>query len=143
MRRVRLSHVLLLLVVALVLTGVGRVAYIFICGGPSLSIKGNSQSKDFETLFLGEYCDSLSRVRVLDMTEGVVVWEAVADSNFAFCRFTLSRGENPALIPGISKVMIPVNKHTFTLLGGRRYEVTVWGREARGGCGASSQRVEF
>src|SRR5215208_7173760 len=99
MRRIRLSHVLLLLVVALVLTGVGRVAYTFVCGGPSLTIKGDSRSKDFETLFLGEYCDSLSRVRVLDMTEGVEVWEAVTDPNFAFCRFTLSSGENSAVVP--------------------------------------------
>jgi hypothetical protein len=77
------------------------------------------------------------------MAEGVVVWEAVADPDFAFCRFTLSRGENPAIVRGISRAIVPANQHTFTLRSGRRYEVTVWGLEAGGGCGASSQRFEF
>jgi hypothetical protein len=107
------------------------------------SRKNHSRSKEIETLFLGEYCDSLSKVKVLDMTDGVVVWEDVADPDFAFCRFTLSRGENPAIVRGISKATIPANQNTFTLRSGRRYEVTVWGLEARAGCGASSQRFEF
>jgi hypothetical protein len=143
MYRIRLHRGLPSLLLVLALAGVGLAAYMVICGGPTLTINGNSQRKEFETRFLGEYCDSLSKVRVLDMTEHVVVWEVVADPNVAFCDFVLSPGENPATVRGIARVIIPSHSDTFMLSRGRKYEVTVWGQAANFSCGASSQVIEF
>ena len=52
MYRIKLRHVLLLLLLVVV-AGLGLVAYRIVCGGPTLTVKGDAQSKDFETRFLG------------------------------------------------------------------------------------------
>jgi len=135
-------RILLTLLVVLVLVGAGIVAYMYICRGPNLIITGDAQRKDFRSVFLGEYCDSLSRIRVRDLTSNVVVWEAAANPKSAFCDFSLSQGDNPATLEGLSKVLVPANQSTFNLGKGRKYEVTVW-PEGRNSCGATSETFEF
>jgi hypothetical protein len=140
-RRIPLT---LLVVLVLILVGAGIVAYMYICRGPNLIITGDAQRKDFRSVFLGEYCDSLSRIRVRDMTSGsVVVWEATTNSKRGFCDFSLSQGDNPALLEGLSKVVVPTNQTTFNLSRGRKYEVTVWRRDSKSSCGSTSQSFEF
>ena len=137
-----MRRILLTLLVVLVLVGAGIVAYMYICRGPNLIITGDAQRKDFRSVFLGEYCDSLSRIRVRDLTSNVVVWEAAANPKSAFCDFSLSQGDNPATLEGLSKVLVPANQSTFNLGKGRKYEVTVW-PEGRNSCGATSETFEF
>ncbi len=138
MRRILLA---LLIVFFLVPAG-GIVAYKYVCRGPDLIITGDAQRKDFRSVFLGEYCDSLSRIRVRDLTSSVVVWEAAANPKKAFCDFSLSQSDNPATLEGLSKVLVPENQSTFNLGKGRKYEVTVW-PEGRNSCGATSETFEF
>ena len=138
MRRILLA---LLIVLFLVPAG-GIVAYKYVCRGPDLIITGNAQRKDFRPVFLGEYCDSLSRIRVRDLSSNVTVWEVTLNPKGAFCDFSLSQGDNPTTLEGISKVLVPADQSTFNLGEGRKYEVTVW-PEGRNSCGATSETFEF
>ena len=141
MRRILLA-LLIALVLLLVLVGAGIVAHMYICRGPSLIITGDSQRKDFRSVFLGEYCDSLSRIRVRDLNSNVAVWDVTTNPKKAFCDFSLSPGDNPATLEGISKVLVPANQSTFNLGKGRKYEVMVW-PEGRNSCGAIAETFEF
>ena len=76
------------------------------------------------------------------MTSGVVVWEVITNPKQGLCHFSLSQGDNPAVVEGLSKVVAPTNQTTFNLSRGRKYEVTVW-PEGRNSCGATSQSFEF
>jgi hypothetical protein len=141
MRRIAVTVAISFILLALV--GGGVFAYGIFCSGPSLTVTGDAHKKDFAAHFLGEYCDSFSKVTVSDATSNVVVWDVEINPNVAFCEFSLSTGENPAFLAGVSRVIVPTQQATFTLAKGTKYKVTVQRENSSTRCGVTSHTFQF
>jgi hypothetical protein len=141
MRRIIVTVAISLIVLAVV--GAGVFAYGFFCRGPSLEITGNAHKKDFAAHFLGEYCDSLSNVTVTDVMSNAVVWSVQMKPDDGMCYFSLSSGENPAFVTGVSRVIVPTNQIRFTLTPQTKYKITVRRSGSTTRCGVSSTTFEF
>ena len=130
-------------VVVLAVVGGGVFAYGFFCTGPSLEVTSDANKKKFVAHFLGEYCDSFSRVTIIDTLSNSVVWDVEIDPNVAFCEFSLSPGANSAFLERVARVIVPSNRATFTLTKGTKYKVTVQRQGSTTRCGVSSRIFEF
>jgi hypothetical protein len=141
MRRTVITVAISLIV--LVLVGGGVLAYGFFCSGPSVTVTGDANKKEFVAHFLGEYCDSFSRVTVTDTVSNAVVWDVEISPTVAFCDFSLSPGKNSAFQERVSRVIVPSDQAAFTLTKGTKYKVTVRRQGSTARCRVSSQTFEF
>jgi hypothetical protein len=141
MRRLVITFAISLIVLAVV--GCGVFAYGFLCNGPSLEITGDAHKKQFVAHFLGEYCDSLSNLTVIDATTNAVVWDVEIKPDIAFCDFSLLPGINAAFREGVSRVIVPVNQTSFTLTPRTKYKITVRRSGSKTRCGVGSTTFEF
>src|SRR5256885_5463397 len=123
MRRILITVAISL--VALMIVAGGVLAFGFLCSPPSLEITGDAHKKDFAAHFLGEYCDSLSNVTLTDTASNTVVWSVEIKPDVAFCYFSLSPGKNSAFLEGVSRVIVPTNQNSFTLMPKTKYKITV------------------
>lgn len=101
------------------------------CVKPPLSLLKKDGTLEVVVSTLGEYPTSVSRIQLVDMTEGGLVWEVKAEGKVPqLWRFPLKPGANPALPPvmlyGKYEVRIPPEGNDFVLHAGRRYRVVVW-----------------
>jgi hypothetical protein len=141
MRRILVPIAVSLVLLAVI--GGGVIAFGFFCSGPTLEISGDARKKDFSARFLGEYCDSLSNVTLTDATSNAVLWSVEIKRDVAFCYFSLSPGENPAFVVGVSRVIVPTNQNSFTLLPQTKYKITVQRSDSTTRCGIGSTTFEF
>lgn len=141
MRRINIRFGILLS--AVVVVGSGVVACRLLCDPPSLRITGDSQKKEVFATFLGEYCDSLSNVRLTDTTTNVDVWNVDIHPGVAFCNFSFSLGNNASFQEGVSQVIVPANQNTFTLTPHTKYRITVRRVGWTSLCGVGSATFEF
>jgi len=141
MRRILITAAISL--VALIVIAGGVLAFGFLCSPPSLEITGDAHKKGFVAHFLGEYCDSLSNVTLTDATSNTVVWNVETKPDVAFCYFSLSPGRNPALVSGVSRVIVPTNETSFTLTPQRKYKITVRRSGSTTRCGIATQTFAF
>ena len=130
------------LIVGVIIIRAGVLAYALLCSPPSVEITGDAHKKEFFVHFLGEYCDSLSNVTVTDATTNAVVW-SVEVKPLENCHFSLSSGNNPALREGVSRVIVPANQTSFTLMPHTKYKITVRRSGSTTRCGVGSATFEF
>jgi hypothetical protein len=139
-----MRRVLITIAISLVLLAVvGGGVFAFFCSGPSLEISGDARKKDFSAHFLGEYCDSLSNVTLTDATSNAVLWSVEINPDVAFCYFSLSPGKNSAFVERVSRVIVPTNQNSFTLMPQTKYKLTVRRSGSTTRCGVSSTTFEF
>ncbi|HEY0762850.1 MAG TPA: hypothetical protein VGD61_10820 [Pyrinomonadaceae bacterium] len=131
------------LLIAVSLLGGGVGACKLLCDPPTLRITGDSQKKDVFATFLGEYCDSLSNVRLTDTTTNVDVWNVDIHPGVAFCNFSFSLGNNAAFQEGVSQINVPANQNTFTLTPHTKYRITVRRVGSTSLCSVGSATFEF
>jgi len=145
MRRIVITIVITIaaLIGGVILIRIGVLAFALLCSPPSLEVTGESHKKDFAVHFLGEYCDSPSNVTLTEMTTNAVVWSVEIKPDVSFCYFSLSSGNNFALQQGISRVIVPANQTTFTLMPKTKYKITVRRAGSTTSCGVGSTTFEF
>jgi hypothetical protein len=129
--------------ILLAVVGGGVFAFGFFCSSPSLEITGDARKKDFSAHFLGEYCDSLSNVTLTDATSNAVLWSVEIKPDVVFCYFSLSPGKNSAFLEGVSRVIVPANQNSFTLMPQTKYKITVRRSGSTTRCGVGSTTFEF
>ena len=89
---------------------------------------GSKLSVDVRTL--GEYQTTIARIRLSDLTSGVVVWELRSNDTAQIRGFTLSDGENAAQIHadyGSYRIIMPSGSSKFLLRKSTRYKLELWG----------------
>ena len=103
------------------------LCYCFL-GVQPLSFRYNGQGVVIDLQRLGEYQANVERVRVTDIAEGKVVWEAECPTGTTgVWTIPLVAGENPVTAASDQlRVLVPVGKSSFQLEQDRlyRFEVT-------------------
>ena len=131
------------LLLLIIMTVLGASCFL---GRPPLTVRLTGSTATVDVRTLGEYPTNVARVRLLDTTDGKVIWEVKArDANAQIWRITLGVGANPAMPVEVShgsyRLVVPTTDNGFSMASGREYEVEVWGTERRWSRGSS--RFEF
>jgi hypothetical protein len=110
--------------------------------GPDLSVSRSGDVIVVEPRFL-EYDLGITRLRLEDLDDDRVRFEATSDSDVLIPRVRLSRGTfDPLVSLGSSARLDPANRGYAGLVPGHRYRLTVWGNNGAGRITSSSIRFD-
>jgi hypothetical protein len=103
---------------------------------PNLEIRYGDGSVQLDVRSLGEYPDTVSKIRITEVASGRVVWEVKSDRPYPkIWNVTLRPGANESHFQSSSgwkyKTLEPNSGKTFKLFYGVDYRAEVWGNSSR------------
>jgi hypothetical protein len=132
----------LLVITAVLVLLVGRIAYVACFGGPKVSVAATGSTVTVDFHFMADYCIGISRVLLKD-ARGKPVWEIIAPHG-SLCSLRLALGSNPVRpddAEGYS-VAVPASGQSF-MIGPGVYTLYAWGNNGWGHEGQTTRRLEF
>ncbi len=132
-----------MLAVGLIVVGAFGLGFLFWYdeehGGPSMEITNVDGAKHVDLRYVGEYCRSVTRIKLLRSSDREVVWE-IYNSRGALCELVLTPGENRVDQPGTEsyRVVVPAAA-SFQIQPGVEYIIEAHSQNG----GVTDRRILF